>query len=113
MKKYPLKHFDNHLRRSPEREYETQICGRKNQNQQKPSLEYTDCKRKHVPARSLKPSCQGNFRFKCKDIDLERRKSIFQKYWGLGDINAQRPFIAKDPKYRRIRGDKFRELNRP
>ena len=79
-------------------------------------LEYMDCKGKLVPARSLKPSCQGNCRFKCKDIDLERRKSIFQKYWGLGDINAQRSFIAKhiiaiDPKYRRVRSDKSRRLN--
>ena len=57
-------------------------------------VEYMDCKAKHVPARYLKPRYQGSCRSKCKDIDL-KRTSIFESYLDLGDVNAQRPFIAK------------------
>lgn len=51
--------------------------------------------KKTVPARALKPPCDDNFKMKCSSkIDEENRKTIFPKYWELGNITLQRNFIS-------------------
>lgn len=59
------------------------------------------------PARSVQPPCDETCTLKCTTrITEERRKEIFAKYWGLGDLTLQRRFIINclervEPKQRR------------
>lgn len=60
------------------------------------SLEYVNTKKKHIDARSLKPSCsEKKCRLQCtQNISEDTRKSIFDNYWNMGNISRQRDFIV-------------------
>lgn len=67
--------------------------------------------------RKMTVPCGEKCRLKCSTkISQEQRQNIFEDYWQLGDILAQRVFIAGrmltiKPKYRYQKGDNSRRLN--
>lgn len=58
---------------------------------------YKTTKGKEKRARQMGASCGVKCRYKCKGkITEEQRARIFEQYWGLGDVQRQREFIAKN-----------------
>ena len=66
--------------------------------------EYINEKGKRITARSMKSINCTKWRFKCSDkISNEKRQSIFESYWNIGNFERQRQFICQhipttDPK---------------
>ncbi|KAL4713815.1 hypothetical protein ACJJTC_015469 [Scirpophaga incertulas] len=54
-------------------------------------------KNKVTKPRSVQPPCGDKCRLKCcEKITVDQRQTIFDVYWNLGQIDAQRLFIKKD-----------------
>ena len=49
--------------------------------------------------KKMRPACDNKCIFKCSTkIKESERFSIFQKYWGLGDVSKRRDFISRSTK---------------
>ena len=49
---------------------------------------YIDSKGNHVQE-IMRKDCQGDFHYKCKQIQDDQRGRIFKTFWKLRDINKQ------------------------
>lgn len=67
---------------------------------------YTSSSGKQIEERKVKIGCNEKCSFKCSlNIDNVKRHTIFQQYWGLGNIDRQREFLLRhmekiEPTYR-------------
>ena len=70
--------------------------------------EYTSVKtKKVVPAKKIKPRCNGDTcakqKKKCSTVTDEHRHDIFDSYHAMGDIHVQREFIVKHVKISEVK----------
>lgn len=77
---------------------------------------YIDAKGMQITARSMKIGCEGKCRYQCNKIEDHKRSQIFGKYWGIGDVNRQRQYVAScmsksQPQYRRVKEGTARNVN--
>ncbi|CAK1599671.1 unnamed protein product [Parnassius mnemosyne] len=55
---------------------------------------YISKKNKEIKPRSVQPPCGDKCRLKCcKKLTVDQRQTIFDVYWNLGQVDAQRSFI--------------------
>ena len=68
----------------------------KRKHQRNSGLEYTTRSGKTVKARAMKPGCNSKCRYKCHDkFPGTDRQAIFEQFWGLGCLSAQRNFCGQ------------------
>lgn len=78
---------------------------------------YQTLKGRKIPAKKLKTPCSTNCRLKCTENFIEeKRLNIFNDFWGIGDLERQRYFVANclevvKPKYSLHKEDSKRSLN--
>lgn len=78
---------------------------------------YMSSTNKSIPERAVKPPCQDKCKLKCKTKTGEiLRKTLLDRFWGLGDLQEQREFIVRHtqeikPKYKYSSTQNYRSLN--